>query len=81
MPRRLTLELDLDIDSGRQVELHQCIDGLGGRLDDIEQPLVGAYLELRALLIVDVRRAQQGELVDLVRQRDRTGDARAGSTT
>src|SRR6185295_1052428 len=77
LPRRLTLELDLDIDAGRQVELHQRVDGLGGRLDDIEQPLVGAYLELLAALLVDVRRAIDGELLDPARQRDRTAHLRA----
>src|SRR5690554_4411853 len=39
-------QLDLDIDPGRQVEAHQRVDGLGGRVDDVDQPLVGTHLEV-----------------------------------
>jgi hypothetical protein len=31
------------------------IDGLRGRIDDVEKALVGAHLELLAALLVDVR--------------------------
>src|SRR5688572_3654664 len=71
------LELDLDVDAGREVELHQGIDGLRGRFDDVEQPLMGADLELLARLLVDVRRAVDGELLDPARQRDRPAHLRA----
>src|SRR5205807_1383723 len=50
-------ELDLDVDAGRKVELHQRVHGLRSRIDDIEQPLVRAHLELFPALLVDVRRA------------------------
>src|SRR5262249_7525918 len=46
------------------------------RVDDVEHALVGADLELLARLLVDVRRAQHRELLDLGRQRDRPADAR-----
>ena len=49
------LELDLDVDTSGQVELHQSIDGLRGRVDNVEKALVGAHLELFAALLVDVR--------------------------
>src|SRR5581483_5397391 len=47
------------------------------RLEDVEQALVGADLELLARLLVDVRRAVHGEALDVRRERDRPGDAAA----
>src|SRR6185503_20573525 len=66
--RRRLSQLNLHVDAGRQVELHQRVDGLRRRLHDIEQPLVGPDLELLARLLVDVRRAVDGELLDARRQ-------------
>src|SRR5690606_30019234 len=48
-------------------------------IEDVEQPLVGANLELLARLLVDVRRPVHGEAFDTGRQRDRAGDASAGA--
>src|SRR5580704_6966693 len=48
------LELDLDVDAGSEVELHQRIDRLGRRIHDIEESLVGPHLELLTALLVDV---------------------------
>ena len=48
MPGFVNLELDLNINTGRQVELHQSIDGLGGRIDNVEHALVGTDFELLA---------------------------------
>ena len=45
------LALDLDVDAGRQVELHQRVQRLLGGLEDVEQPLVGADLELLRLFL------------------------------
>src|SRR5438876_1030661 len=73
------LELDLDIDAGSEVELHQRIDGLRRRIDDVEHPLMGADLELLARFLVDMGRAQHRELLDLGRQRDRATHPRAGA--
>src|SRR5688572_19208925 len=72
-------QLDLHVDAGREVELHQRIDGLRRRLHDIEQPLVGPHLELLARLLVDVRRAVDGEFLNSRRQRDGTADQRTGA--
>jgi hypothetical protein len=33
-------ELDLDVDARGQVETHQRVNGLGGRVDDVDQTLV-----------------------------------------
>src|SRR5580658_3699966 len=73
------LELDLDVDAGGKVELHQRIDRLRRRIDDIEQALMRAHFELLAALLVDMRRAVDGKLLDLGRQRDRPAHLRAGA--
>ena len=62
----------------RQLELHQRVNGLLGWLEDIQQPLVGADLELLARLLVHVRRTQHRETLDVRRQRDRARNARPG---
>src|SRR5690606_8037822 len=73
-------ELDFDVHARGEIELHQRIDRLGVRLHDVEQPLVGTDLELLARLLVDVRAAVHGELLDARRQRNRTPDERASAT-
>src|SRR5262245_12983911 len=82
-PRRLLVllaeRLDLHVDPGRQIELHERVDGLRGRLEDVDQALVGADLELLARLLVDVRRAVHGPLVLLGRQRNRARQPGAGA--
>src|SRR3982750_1761799 len=72
------LELDFDVDAGGQIELHQGIDGLRCRIDNIEKALVGAHLELLAALLVDMRRTVDGELLDARRERDRSANLGAG---
>src|ERR1035437_5582216 len=66
--------LDLDVDTRRQVELHQRVHRLLGRLENIDQPLVRANLERLARLLVHVRRTQHAVLVLHGRQRDREED-------
>src|ERR1700716_1297457 len=72
-------ELDLDVDTRGKIELHQRVHRLRRRIDDIEQPLVCAHLELLAALLVDVRRTIDGEFLDPGRQRDRTAHLRTGA--
>src|SRR5712691_8032961 len=72
------LQLDLDVDAGGEIELHQRIDGLRRRIDDVEHPLVRADLELLARFLVDMGRAQHRELLDLGWQRDRAAHPRSG---
>src|SRR6185503_17720460 len=67
-------ELNLNVDAGGEIELHQSVDRLRGRLHDIEQPLVGPHLELLARLLVDVRRAVDGELLDARRKGNGTAN-------
>src|SRR5688572_15249603 len=70
--------LDLDIHPGGQVELGQGVHRLRTRIVDVEQPLVGAELELLTALLVDVRAAQHRPPFDLGGERDRPGHLRAG---
>src|SRR5215510_12962928 len=71
-------ELDLDIDAGGKIELHQRVHRLRRRIDDIEQTLVRAHLELLAALLVDMRRPVDRELLDPGRQRNRAAHLRTG---
>src|SRR5688572_20992360 len=71
--------LDLDVDAGRQVELHERVEGLLRRLEDVEQALVGPDLELLTRLLVGVRRPEDAVLVDLGGQRDRARDLGPGT--
>ena len=49
------LDFDLDVDSSGEIQLHQRVDGLIGRVEDVDQALVGARLELLSRLLVNVR--------------------------
>src|SRR5579872_320859 len=71
-------ELDLDVDAGREIELHQRVHGLRCRIDNVEQALVGAHLELLAALLVDMRRTVDGELLQPGRQRNGSANLSAG---
>src|SRR3546814_3894458 len=46
---------------------------------DLQKALVGAHFKLLARLLVDVRRAIDGELLDPCRQRNRPPDKRTGA--
>src|SRR3954463_10719244 len=72
-------ELDLDVDVRRQVETHQRVDGLGGRVDDVDEALVRAHLEVLAAVLVLVRRPDDDEDVLLRRQRHGAHHGRAGA--
>src|SRR5471030_584094 len=74
-----TLELDLDVDAGGEVELHHRVHGLRGRVDDVQEALMGAHLELFAALLIDVRRTVHRELLDTRRQRNRATDLRTSA--
>ena len=49
--------VDSDIDAGREIEFLEFVDRLGGRLEDVDEPLVRAGFELLHGLLVDVRGA------------------------
>ena len=55
------LQLDLDLHTSGELQGHQGLHGLGGGLDDVDEALVGAALELLAGVLVLVNRAQDGD--------------------
>src|SRR5690606_26505293 len=46
------LDLDLDADTGRELDALQRLDRRGVRVDDVDQPLVDAHLEVLARVLV-----------------------------
>ena len=54
----MCLQLDVDLDTGRQLQIHQSLDRLLGRVHDVDQALVGAALELLTAVLVLVDSAQ-----------------------
>src|SRR5437763_6297628 len=74
----LISELDLDVDAGREVEPHERVDRLRRRVDDVDQPLVRAHLEVLPRVLVLVRGPDDAVHVLLRGQRHRAGHARAG---
>ena len=73
------LELDLDVDAGWQIKSHQRIDRLRRGGMDVDQPLMGADLEVFPRILVLERRSDHAVDVLLGRQRNRAGDGRAGA--
>ena len=63
-----------DIHTRRQVELLELVNRLGGRLDDVNEPFVGALLESFLRFFVRMRRAQDGKAFHAGWERDRSGD-------
>jgi hypothetical protein len=64
MPRSLSsrlraLKLDFHIYTCSEIQLHERIYGLRGRINNIEKALMSAHLELLAALLVDVRRRRR----------------------
>ena len=75
----MCLQLDVDLDTGRQLQIHQSLDRLLGRVHDVDQALVGAALELLTRILVLVNSTQDGNDLLLGRQRDRAGNLSAGA--
>src|SRR6185369_11460442 len=77
--RRGLLQLDFHVHAGRQVQLHQRVHGLVGRVDDVHQALVRADLELVAGRLVHVRRTQDVEALHARGQGHGALDDRTGA--
>src|SRR6476646_3072139 len=76
----IALESDLDVDTGGQrVQALQRVDGLRRGLENVDQPLVGADLEVLARVLVLERGLDHAVDVFLSRERHRAGDAGAGA--
>src|SRR5215212_4390068 len=69
--RSSLLQLYLDIDARRQVELHQSVDRLLARIQHIDQALVRANLKLLLGIFIDERRTDDAILLNLGWQRYR----------
>src|SRR5688500_9467248 len=69
-----SLELDLDVDARREVESHERVDRLRRGVEDVDEALVRAHLEVLAAVLVLVRRADDAVHVLLGRQRHRARD-------
>jgi hypothetical protein len=65
--------------AGGEVEFLELIHGARGGVNDVEQALVSANLELFSGLLVDVNRTVDADLLDAGRKRDRAGNAGAGA--
>ena len=71
-------DLDLDLDAGGQLELHQSVNGLGVGIFDVEEPAIGIEFELLAGLLVDEGRTVDSEDLLVGRERDGAVHFRAG---
>ncbi len=67
-------QLDLYVHPAARSSFIKASTVLRRRLNDVEQTLVGAHLELLARLLVDVGRAVDGELLDARGQRNGAAD-------
>src|SRR5438045_6856083 len=61
--------LYLYVNTRRQIQAHESVDRLLGRLQDVDEALVGPDLELLLGVLVDERAADYRELLDLGGQR------------
>src|SRR5215207_8750472 len=68
--------LDVHVDAGRQIDAHERVDRLRRRVEDVDQPLVRAHLEVLAAVLVLERRADDAVDVLLGGQRHRADDPR-----
>ncbi|MEY4165705.1 MAG: hypothetical protein RL419_1547, partial [Actinomycetota bacterium] len=75
----LVLNLDLDVNTSWQLDALQRVDGLGIRIDDVDETLVDAHLEVLSRVLVDVRSADDREAVLVGRQRN--GSTHSGGGT
>src|SRR5262249_7891721 len=71
--------LDLGVDAGGKVELHQRVHRLRRGIENVHQPLVRANLELLAGFLIDVWRLEHGDFILHGRQWNRTCHASAGA--
>ena len=71
--------LDVDVDAGRQIDAHQGVNGLRRRVEDVDQSLVRAHLEVLPRVLVLMRGPDDAVHVLLGRQRHRANHAGAGT--
>ena len=57
--RLIASELDLDVNASGELQAHQSLDRLVGRLQNVDQTLMGAGLKLLTAVLVLMNSAQQ----------------------
>ena len=57
--------LDFDVDTTGQIQPHQGVDRLIGWLENVDEPIMGAKLEVLHRLLVDVRSTNDAETSDV----------------
>src|ERR1700744_2807074 len=75
----LKSDFDGDVHAGRQIKLLPFVHGLRGRIEDVDEPLVGALFESFLRLLVRVRGALDGEALHTGGERDGSGHTGAGA--
>ena len=75
----MLLQLDFDFNTCGQLKGHKSLDGLLGRVHDVDEALVGAALKLFAAVLVLMNSAQDGDDLCLGGQRDGAGDGSIGA--
>lgn len=70
--------LDLDIHATGQVEAHKRVDRLVRRLQDVDEPVVGAKLEVLHRLLVDVWTTNYAKASNVRGKRNRPANSGAG---
>src|SRR5438128_1516741 len=73
------LQLDLDVDAGRQVQPLQFLNRFGRGIHDVDEPLVGQHLEMLTAVLVLVGSADHRVDRPLGGKRHGPHDARAGT--
>src|SRR5690606_40972858 len=71
--------LDVDVDARRKVDAHERVHRLRRRVEDVDQTLVRAHLEVLARVLVLVRRTDYAVNVLLGGQRHRSDDRGTGA--
>ena len=59
--RLIASELDLDVNASGELQAHQSLDRLVGRLQNVDQTLMGAGLKLLTAVLVLMNSAQDGD--------------------
>src|SRR5712692_1131801 len=67
---------DLDAHAGRKRQTHERVNDSGVGVEDVDDALMSAHLELLAGVLVDERGSDDGQLGNLGRKRDGAGGAR-----
>src|SRR5690606_31235287 len=78
-PGNSLLQLDFDVHASRQIQLHQGINGLVGRIDDVHQAQMGTNFVLVARGLVHMRGTQYVGALDAGRQRNRATNNSTGA--